>query len=409
MDIPLNEIKTEEISKKENIESEIINVKIIKQDKSKQNNKEKINSPQLIQQILKLSTQSIQNDYYHQNKLIKSLYSFNDSILPIIQDDFNNNINTNYNPRIHFLSQKNKLSCMNFEQTNKNNNFLLNKIEQYNDLKQTISKFKSNNKENNGNDNEQDLNLKLFLINHPLINLFKDEIDILEIKKEIEKEYQKKMKDNSDYKPSPLLNPHMINIIEPIDSPNEEEDEIIEESENSNEEEESLEEPSGSHDHSYLEIQPNEPLPPIEPMQPNEPIPPIEPIQPIFHPIHIEPIQPIQNEPHIILDFPGLPIHPIEPIDLEQNENNNNEPINEQNNQIQINPPPNLIEPPIYQIINSDQPLPNIVNPPQPIVIPPPQINIQSEINNNELMDIEEMENNQESNNDNENEEKKDK
>ena len=372
MDIPLNEIKTEEISKKENIESEIINVKIIKQDKSKQNNKEKINSPQLIQQILKLSTQSIQNDYYHQNKLIKSLYSFNDSILPIIQDDFNNNINTNYNPRIHFLSQKNKLSCMNFEQTNKNNNFLLNKIEQYNDLKQTISKFKSNNKENNGNDNEQDLNLKLFLINHPLINLFKDEIDILEIKKEIEKEYQKKMKDNSDYKPSPLLNPHMINIIEPIDSPNEEEDEIIEESENSNEEEESLEEPSGSHDHSYLEIQPNEPnepLPPIEPMQPNEPIPPIEPIQPIFHPIHIEPIQ---NEPHIILDFPGLPIHPIEPVGLEENENNNNEPINEQNNQIQINPPPNLIEPPIVQIINSDQPLPNIVNPPQPIVIPPP-------------------------------------
>lgn len=395
MDIPLNEIKTEEISKKENIESEIINVKIIKQDKSKQNNKEKINSPQLIQQILKLSTQSIQNDYYHQNKLIKSLYSFNDSILPIIQDDFNNNINTNYNPRIHFLSQKNKLSCMNFEQTNKNNNFLLNKIEQYNDLKQTISKFKSNNKENNGNDNEQDLNLKLFLINHPLINLFKDEIDILEIKKEIEKEYQKKMKDNSDYKPSPLLNPHMINIIEPNDS------EIIELSENSNEEEESLEEPSGSHDHSYLEIQPNEPLPPIEPMQPNEPIPPIEPIHTIFHPIHIEPIQ--------LFDFPGLPIHPIEPIDLEQNENNNNEPINEQNNQIQINPPPNLIEPPIVQIINSDQPLPNIVNPPQPIVIPPPQINIQSEINNNELMDIEEMENNQESNNDNENEEKKDK
>ena len=395
MDIPLNEIKTEEISKKENIESEIINVKIIKQDKSKQNNKLKINSPQLIQQILKLSTQSIQNDYYHQNKLIKSLYSFNDSILPIIQDDFNNNINTNYNPRIHFLSQKNKLSCMNFEQTNKNNNFLLNKIEQYNDLKQTISKFKSNNKENNGNDNEQNLNLKLFLINHPLINLFKDEIDILEIKKEIEKEYQKKMKDNSDYKPSPLLNPHMINIIEPNDS------EIIELSENSNEEEESLEEPSGSHDHSYLEIQPNEPLPPIEPMQPNVPLPPIEPMQPN------EPIPPI--EPIQLLDFPGLPIHPIEPIDLEQNENNINEPINEQNNQIQINPPPNLIEPPIYQIINSDQPLPNIVNPPQPIVIPPPQINIQSEINNNELMDIEEMENNQESNNDNENEEKKDK
>ena len=409
MDIPLNEIKTEEIPKKENIESEIINDKIIKQDKSKQKNYENINSPQLIQQILKLSTQSIQNDYYHQNKLIKSLYSFNDSILPIIETDFNDNNNTTYNPRIQFLSQKNKLSCMNFGQINKNNNYLLNKLEQYNDLKQKISDYKlKNNQENNEKENidkneEKDLNIKLFLVNHPLINLFKDEIDLIKIKKEIEKEYQKKMKDNSDYKPNPLLNPHLINIQEPVDPLNE--DEIFEESENSNEEG-SLEESSGSHENSYLEIQPIEPIQhnePIEPIQPNEPIEPIEPDEPIPLFQHLPQIQDVPNIPEY------LPFEPIEHINLGQNENNNNEvhnnlniiniePINEQNNQLQINPPQNIIAHPMVQII---PPLPNIANPP----IPQPQINIQSESNNNELMDIEEMENNQEINNNNENEE----
>ena len=403
MDIPLNEIKTEEIPKKENIESEI------KQDKSKQKNYENINSPQLIQQILKLSTQSIQNDYYHQNKLIKSLYSFNDSILPIIETDFNDNNNITYNPRIQFLSQKNKLSCMNFGQINKNNNYLLNKLEQYNDLKQKISDYKlKNNQENNEKENidkneEKDLNIKLFLVNHPLINLFKDEIDLIEIKKEIEKEYQKKMKDNSDYKPNPLLNPHLINIQEPVEPLNE--DEIFEESENSNEEG-SLEESSGSHENSYLEIQPNEPIQhnePIEPIQPNEPIEPIEPDEPIPLFQHLQQIQDVPNIPEY------LPFEPIEPNNLGQNENNNNEvhnnlniiniePINEQDNQLQINPPQNIIAPPMVQII---PPLPNIANPP----IPQPQINIQSESNNNELMDIEEMENNQEINNNNENEE----
>ena len=421
MDIPLNEIKTEEIPKNENIESEIINVKIIKQEKSKQKNYENINSPQLIQQILKLSTQSIQNDYHHQNKLIKSLYSFNDSILPIIEDDFNDNININFNPRIQFLLQKDKLACMNFGQTNKNNNFLVNKIEQYNDLKQKISEYKSNNsqenieKENNDNDNnnEKDLTLKLFLINHPLIDLFKDEIDIIEIKKEIEKEYQKKMKDNSDYKPGPL-NPHLINIQEPIDSQNEEEDEIIEGSENSIEE--SSEEPSESIDHSYHEmLEPNEPLQQNENNQINEPD------------IHVNNNENEENNNEV-------------PINLN---NNNIEHINEQNNQLQINPPQNIIEP-IVPIINLAQPLPNLVNPPQPIIVqppqlnivpppqlnivpppqpiivPPPLINIQFESHNNELMDIDEMENdinpdlnnndnqNEENqNNDNQNEEKK--
>ena len=399
MDIPLNENKLEEISKKENIESEIINVKIVKQEKLKQKYYEEtsnINSPQLIQEILQLSTKSTQNDYQHQNKLIKSLYAFNDSILPILENDFIDNNNINFNPRIQFLSQRNKLTCMNFEQINKKNNFLLNKIEQYNDLKKKLSDYKTNNfKENN--DNTKELNLKLFLVNHPLINLFKNEIDIKGIKKDIEKEYQKKMKDNSDYKPGPL-NPYLINIQEQEDSQNEE-DEIIEESENSNEE--SVEEPgSASHDNSYIEmmepIQPNQALQPNQPDQPEQPNQPIQPIQPI----NLE-----QNENNQII---APQMHEIQANDNENEENNNDvpinlnnnniEPINEQNNQLQINLPLNIANP-LLPIINLENPLPNLNPSPPPIpdIIQPPNINnianLQSEsIHHNELMDLVEME-----------------
>ena len=108
---------------------------------------------------------------------------------------------------------------MNFAQINSRNTSLLKKINQYNDLKQKISDFKSfENKEkeinaDNQEDNKKELNLKLFLVNHPLINLFKDEIDIIKLKDEIQKEYLKGMKDNTNYKPGPP-NPHLINILE---------------------------------------------------------------------------------------------------------------------------------------------------------------------------------------------------
>ena len=187
MDIALDENKEEILPKKEEIESDIIKVNIMKEEKPKKKF-ENINSTQLIQQILKLSTNSIQNDYHHQNNIIKSLYSFNDSILPIIEDDYTDNNNIiNFNPQIQFLLKKNKLSSMNFAQVNKKNDYLLNKIEQYNDLKEKVSNYKLNlNKEKESNvdiDNMQnqkkELSLKLFLINHPLINLFKEEIDHL--------------------------------------------------------------------------------------------------------------------------------------------------------------------------------------------------------------------------------------
>ena len=398
MDIPLVENKEEILPKKEEIESDIIKVNIIKEEKSKKKF-ENINSPQLIQQILKLSTNSIQNDYHHQNNIIKSLYSFNDSILPIIEDDYTDNNNIiNFNPQIQFLSKKNKLSSMNFAQVNKKNDYLLDKIEQYNDLKEKVSNYKLNlNKEKESNvdiDNMQnqkkELSLKLFLINHPLINLFKEEIDIKEIKKEIEKEYLKKMKDNSDYKPGPL-NPHLINIQEQENSHSEE---SIEESEQLNE--------SDNSGHSG----------------------------PIFGMDEIELIENnsadqdennnenIDNQNNIELQN----IHE-EQNNNDNNENNENDQNNnineahaEQNNQIEINPPLNIdpplfIPPPIIQIINSENPLPNPqFSPPVPIIAPVPDVNNLLNLNNDEInhvnepMEIEELP--IENNNNEENKEK---
>ena len=235
MEIPLEENKSEIIPEKNILEEEINAKKVIK-EKKEVNYFENINSPQLIQNILYLSSHSSQNDYQHQNNMIRSLYSFNDSILPILDEDIIDK-GINFNPKMHFLSKRRKLKLMNFSQTNQKNDYLLKSLGQYNELKQKISDYKSNivkdniegeNNENK-NDNEaenkkKELNLKLFILNHPLINLFKEEIDTKKIEKEIKEEYLNRMKDNSDYKPSPA-NPHMINVVEQDILQNEENDE----------------------------------------------------------------------------------------------------------------------------------------------------------------------------------------
>ena len=235
MEIPLEENKPEMIPEKNVLEEEI-NAKKVIEEKKEINYFEKINSPQLIQDILHLSSHSSQNDYQHQNNMIRSLYSFNDSILPILDEDIIDN-DINFNPKIHFLSKRRKLKLKNFSQTNKKNDYLLKSLGQYNELKQKISDYKSNiikdnvEGENNENKNDDDaenkkkeLNLKLFILNHPLINLFKEEIDTKKIKDEIKEEYINRMKDNSDYKPSPA-NPHMINVVDQEILQNEENDE----------------------------------------------------------------------------------------------------------------------------------------------------------------------------------------
>jgi hypothetical protein len=327
MDIQENENKPEILPIKDNLELDI-NENIIKEEKLEQKIIENINSPQLIQDILHLSSHSTQNDYQHQNNLIKSLYSFNDSIIPILDDDFIED-KINYNPKIKFLSMKKKLNSMNFEQINPQNNYLKKKIEQYHDLKKKISEYKTNineekneeEKENNDIDNKNELIKKLFLINHPMINLFKDDIDVIKIKNEIEKQFQEKMKDNSNYKPGPL-NPHLIHVVE------EQEHESIQQelSVEDDEDDDNNEEMSEHSEESFIDI-----------YEPNE------------------------GEQH---ENEGNNENNANNNNLvNQSENNNNNPIPVENNNINQNQPNNYIELPfigeeINLLLNNINPIP---------------------------------------------------
>ena len=327
MDIQENENKPEILPIKDNLELDI-NENIIKEEKLEPKIIENINSPQLIQDILHLSSHSTQNDYQHQNNLIKSLYSFNDSIIPILDDDFIED-KINYNPKIKFLSMKKKLNSMNFEQINPQNNYLKKKIEQYHDLKKKISEYKTNineekneeEKENNDIDNKNELIKKLFLINHPMINLFKDDIDVIKIKNEIEKQFQEKMKDNSNYKPGPL-NPHLIHVVE------EQEHESIQQelSVEDDEDDDNNEEMSEHSEESFIDI-----------YEPNE------------------------GEQH---ENGGNNENNANNNNLvNQSENNNNNPIPVENNNINQNQPNNYIELPIIGeeinlLLNNINPIP---------------------------------------------------
>ena len=328
-------------------------------------NIENINSPQLIQDILHLSTNSTKNGFQLQNNMIKSLYSFNNSILSVL--DSNSDID-NFNPEIYFLQKKHKIYNMDFNKNNFRNSFLSNKIEQYNDLKRKISEYKNN--KNNKDISEDDIRTqKLFFINHPLINLFTEEIDINEMKKEIKQEYMNKMKDNTEYKPVEEIPHPGINIIHDLMFLNEV---------GENEEEEELEEENEDislHDGDNEEI-PELVIPPIDhinndngnqdnnlPINNNDNIHPIiapqeiEPINEIIAPPEIEPIPPIINPPEIVQPLENI-LNDLEPNNL--NLPNNPPPLIQQN-----------IEAPIVPIIEEPEHINNIN-----VEIQPPQIDI---------------------------------
>jgi len=166
---------------------------------------ENINSPQLIQNILHLSTNSSKIGLDLENNIIKSLISINDLMTPILLDNKNEEndfaVNSNFNPFLHALSKKEELYKLNFEELNVKNKFLNQKIKQYNELKKKISDFKNDkNKENKEINDKEKMYQKLFLVQHPLISIFKDEINVKEIKNELHKEYLNKMENHTEYK-----------------------------------------------------------------------------------------------------------------------------------------------------------------------------------------------------------------
>ena len=166
---------------------------------------ENINSPQLIQNIIQLSTHSSKNGFEMQNNIIKSLLSVNDNIVSMLENNIEEN---NYNPYIQSLNKKKDLYKLNFEEINIKKDCLNKKIEQYNELKKNVSEYKEcENKENdeklNNDDKEkkkEEIYKKLFLVQHPLINLFEEKINIKKLRNELHKEYLTKLKDNTNYK-----------------------------------------------------------------------------------------------------------------------------------------------------------------------------------------------------------------
>ena len=165
---------------------------------------ENINSPQLIQNILHLSTNSSKISLDLENSIIKSLMSINDLVTTLVLDNKNEEndieINSNFNPFLHALNKKNDLYKLDFEEINAKNKFLNQKIKQYNELKQKISDYKNEkNKENKELSDKEKMQQKLFLVHHPLISIFENEINVKEIKNELHKEYLNKMEDHTEY------------------------------------------------------------------------------------------------------------------------------------------------------------------------------------------------------------------
>jgi len=222
---------------------------------------EDINSPHLIQNILHLTTHSFQTGLELENNTVKSLFSFNESILPILDND-DIDIDS-FNPYLQTQIIKNNLYNVNFETVNKKNSFLNKKIKQYNELKQKVSEY--NNKliakkmeENDNNKNleekkKEELSNKLFLSQHPLISLFEETINIKQIKEELYKEYQNKKKDNTNYKYASFLqNSNLANLQQIILNQNENDDEDEGEFYQDNVEEEQEEDIAGNYsDDSY--------------------------------------------------------------------------------------------------------------------------------------------------------------
>ena len=279
---------------------------------------ENINSPQIIQDILHLSTESSQIELELQNNTVKSLLSINQNLLPILDNDFNED---NFNPFILSQNKRKDLYRLNFEQINITNNILKEKIEQYNELKQKINEFNKNNKNINNdklnleenkkcekeleNQKKEEIIKKLYLINHPFISLFEEKININELKNEIKNEYLNKMKDNTNYKYLSPQNNNLLGLPNFLNYENligEEFENIDDDDNDDNDDNEDNEDNEDNAINDDSEVEENNDLP--------------EPILPPFAQIH----------------GPVLPIEHIANQENENNNNNNNDNNNNDNN-----------------------------------------------------------------------------
>ena len=238
-------------SKEENVQIDNLNTEKIEEKNEKSNSKEikskqfdNINSPKIIQDILRLTTHSSKIENELQNNIINSFLTINQTLLPLLDEEINEE---KFNPFILKQNKRNSLYDLQFERINSTNNFLNEKIGQYNDLKLKISEYNNNiksketddDKLNTDNqekkseneeeiDKKEEISKKLYLVGHPLISLFEEQINFKELKNEISNEYKSKMKDNTNYKYTIPHHPELPPIINQFLNPNENLEEINE-------------------------------------------------------------------------------------------------------------------------------------------------------------------------------------
>ena len=151
-----------------------------------------INSPEFIQNIIKSNSINNNLELKRENDIVTSLLSFNNTALKILDIDNLKNFN-NFNPLVELNKQRNKIYKLNFKNNHFNQKNLDYKVKQYIEINQKIVK------NNSLNNNEYNIIEELFIINHPLISLFKDYINLTKLKNNIYNKYIIKMKDNTKF------------------------------------------------------------------------------------------------------------------------------------------------------------------------------------------------------------------
>ena len=143
-----------------------------------------------IQEIIHLHNDKYQYGLNEENKIIKSISSFNNIL---INNDLEESEKIISNPKIFIKNQKMEL-CYNLcNKPNNNTNISLkNKLNDYDKLEKTIKNFSFS------KDIEENEDLRLSIIGNPLSKLFKDELEkVIHFQQEY---YLTKLKNNSNFK-----------------------------------------------------------------------------------------------------------------------------------------------------------------------------------------------------------------
>ena len=142
-----------------------------------------------IQEIIHLHNDKYQYGLNEENKIIKSISSFNNIL---INNDLEESEKIISNPKIFIKNQKMEL-CYNCNKPNNNTNISLkNKLNDYDKFEKIIKKYSFL------KDIETNEDLRLSIIGNPLSKLFKDELEkVIHFQQEY---YLTKLKNNSNFK-----------------------------------------------------------------------------------------------------------------------------------------------------------------------------------------------------------------